>query len=156
MYKKDTIYKAFVKGNYFYLVDTTNGIEYKSHTKDILITPKREDSNKYFIYNLKDWDNSTSIDISNIKDESDSTYTKESFENFYTAFTGTIDISEIATKDALNSLIELEVPLHDNIDITYNTNEDIQTVKYSLNSDVVLTLTLSYDSNFNLTNVSKS
>lgn len=165
MYKKDIIYKAFVKGNYFYLIDTKNSIEYKSHTKDVVITPKREDSIVYFIYNLKYWRSEVPISISNIQNESGVNYTKTSFENFYTSFTGTSDISGLATESSLQnlakettlqSLVNLQIPEHDSIDLAYNTNGDIQTVIYSLNSGVVLTLTLSYDSNFNLINVSKS
>lgn len=165
MYRKDTLYKAFTKGNYFYLIDTTNDIVYKSHTKDVVITPKREDSNKYYIYNLKYWHPEIPLNIDNIQNESGSGYTKTSFENFYTSFTGTSDVSGLASESSvqnlakettLQSLVSLQIPEHDSIDLTYTTNGDLETVTYKLDSVNVLVLTLTYNPSFELINITKS
>ena len=61
-----------------------------------------------------------------------------------------------ATEETLEYLAGLSIPKHDDIGMTYDTNNNLTQVQYKNGGTVVATLTLSYDANNNLTSVNKS
>ena len=62
-----------------------------------------------------------------------------------------------ATEDGnLSYLVGLSIPKHDEVAMTYDTNNNLNQVQYKNGGTVVATLTLSYDVNSNLTSVNKS
>lgn len=83
------MYRIYKKGNYIFIDDETSGVRAEGLSKDVLVRVKQIDSNDFHFTNVNSFDAGTNgINISEIKKEDGSPYTRQEFEDFYTSATG--------------------------------------------------------------------
>lgn len=77
-------FKIFVRGNYFYIVDTTNELEYSAPSKDVEVSKSLTTSTSYKFKNIDGISPSREFEFSNIQDQDGNAYTDQSaFDSFY-------------------------------------------------------------------------
>lgn len=81
-------YKIYVKNNYFYLEKITPKEIFSALSKNVEVNPNNTGKLSYRIYNLRDWDSTTSISLDQIFKENGDAYTQNEWETFYTGNTG--------------------------------------------------------------------
>ena len=77
--------KIYVKGNYFFIEKDDRLFE--ALRKEVLVKKLTSTSTVFYFKNINNWTDE-GIDLANIKDESNTPYTAESWETFYTENTG--------------------------------------------------------------------
>lgn len=78
---------VYVKGNIFFIKDE-NGILYRAHSKDVLITNFKNSNMLYYFHHVLDWNASTTVKRAEILKEDGSAYTDEEWFVFQTESIG--------------------------------------------------------------------
>lgn len=90
-----TLYKVYVKNNYFVMVDTITNVYYEEHKASVLVTKYQLESTEYSIQFLNKGNEFLNLPFSVIGNEIGVAYASTSaFEDFYTANTGFSAVSQ--------------------------------------------------------------
>lgn len=81
-------YKIYIRGNYFYIVDTVTGRERDGLAKNVRVTRGTTSEDDFSFYGVNDWSVDTFLNIADIQDENGNAYTVNSFIDFYERLTG--------------------------------------------------------------------
>ncbi len=98
------MYKIYTEGNYFIIASADE--TFYGHKKEVLVDKNNKNRTFYRIFNVKDWKNSTSLNISDIFKKDGSPYTQNEWETFYTDNTGNFNSGAVIApqiSDALNN-----------------------------------------------------
>lgn len=91
------MYKIYTKGNYLFIENTSTNIRIEGLSKDVLVRTKNTDSDVFYFKNMNSsLEINNGINVSQMIDDNDEAYTRESFIDFYTSNTGgSISVSGI-------------------------------------------------------------
>lgn len=82
------MYKIFVKGNYFYIVDENN-VQYEGHCWSVLVKRHLDSSSVFYFKNVNGFNEKKAVNFSDIRNESNNTYSSVAeFVEFYENNTG--------------------------------------------------------------------
>lgn len=90
-------YNVYTKGNYFVVVQ--DGEYFYGFRKEVLVDKNNTDKATYKFINVKDFDSSISINLSQLLKENNSAYTESEFDTFYTENTGNFNGGGTAPTD---------------------------------------------------------